>query len=243
MKERHSARNMFYKTCATCRANTTLCLHQKRAQAAMHGKFRHLVLVTTPLRLHNTGQRYCVAGSHQVSLHDCTSGDGALRTSCRGCLRRWRDERHAALEATAAAAVQHPEVPADENWHNGDVDGVEVAQFDEFDNVFGDGSDLMDVDLPLDSALSRGDAALLNNLNKKMDEIDFSTCDDCLEEGFDLTLVDGTCSRCRRDTGHPVRKWSAANNVHPGRPFICPLTLSLGSLPKQHDTFLHVSKG
>jgi hypothetical protein len=98
---------------------------------------------------------------------------------------------------------------------------------DEFDNVFGDGTNLMNVDLPDDSALSRHEAALLENPNKQLDEIELKTCDDCLEEGFDLSVEDGRCSSCRNDTGDPVRKWSAANEVHPGTPFTNPLSQSL----------------
>jgi hypothetical protein len=223
---------MFYKTCASCRAKAKLRVAQKRAQAEMHGNYQPVVLVTLPLTLDNTGRRYCVAASHQVSVLDCTSRDGTLQTSCHACLARRREECHAALDAAAApSTLQHPELRAEENWLDGDVDGVELGDFDEFDNVFGDGTDLMDVDLPGDSALSPRETALLQNLDKKMDDIQFTTCDDCLEEGFDLALIDRRCSRCRRDTGDPVRKWSAANNVHPGRSFIRLVTLSVCSFP------------
>jgi hypothetical protein len=119
------------------------------------------------------------------------------------------------------------ELRAEETLHNGDIEGVEAAEIDEFDNAFGDGTDLMNVDLPDDSALSRHEAALLENLNKKLDEVEFKTCDDCLEEGFDLSVEDGRCSSCRNDTGDPVRKWSAANKVHPGTPFTDPLSQSV----------------
>jgi hypothetical protein len=141
---------------------------------------------------------------------------------------RWRDERHATLEAAAsAAALRDCELRAEQTLHNGDIKGVEAAEIDEFDNAFGDGSNLMNVDLPDDSALSRHEAALLENLNKKLDEVEFKTCDDCLEEGFDLSVEDGRCSSCRNDTGDPVRKWSAANKVHPGTPFTDPLSQSV----------------
>jgi hypothetical protein len=109
---------------------------------------------------------------------------------------------------------------------NRDAEGVQATEIDDFDNVFGDGTDLMNVDLPDDSALSQHEATLLENLNKKLDEIEFKTCDNCLEEGFDLKIEDGRCSRCRDDTGDPVQKWSAANKVHPGKPFMDPLRWS-----------------
>lgn len=76
----------------------------------------------------------------------------------------------------------------------------------------------MDVDVPDDSVLSQHEAALLENLDKKLDEIEYNTCEGCLEEGFNLGLDGAMCSRCRHDTESPVRKWSAANKVHPGKP-------------------------
>ena len=132
---------------------------------------------------------------------------------------RWRDKRRAELEAAATAALQEHELTPK---HDGNAEGVEATRVDEFDEVFGDGADLMDVNLPKDSAVSQREASLLENLNKKLEEIEFQACDGCLEEGFDLNLADGWCSRCRNDTGHPVRKWSAANKVHPGKKFYRP---------------------
>ena len=34
----------------------------------------------------------------------------------------------------------------------------------------------------------RGEVALLDDLNKALDKIEFNTCDNCLEEGFDLSV-------------------------------------------------------
>jgi hypothetical protein len=83
-------------------------------------------------------------------------------------LTRRRDERHAALEAAASAAVLRDHEPrAEQTLHNGDTKGVKAMEIDEFDNAFGDGTDLTIVDLPNDSALSRHKAALLENLNKR----------------------------------------------------------------------------
>jgi hypothetical protein len=63
-------------------------------------------------------------------------------------------------------------------------------------NTFSDGTNLMNVNLSDDSALSQHKAALLENLNKNLDKVEFKTCDDCLEEGFDLSVEDGRCSSC-----------------------------------------------
>lgn len=49
----------------------------------------------------------------------------------------------------------------------GDAEGIEAADVDQFDAVFGDGADLMNLDLPDDSAVSEREAS-----------------DDCLEEGM-----------------------------------------------------------
>jgi hypothetical protein len=125
-------------------------------------------------------------------------------------------ERRAALSAAVDAAQPVEQEFEATALQDGDVEGVEVPNVDEFDKAFGDGADLMNVDLPDDSALSQREAALLKNLNKKLDEIKYETCNDCLEDGFDLNLADGRCSRCHGDKGDPVRKWSAANKVHPG---------------------------
>jgi hypothetical protein len=105
--------------------------------------------------LQRKGQRYCSIGNHQVSVEGCTSIDSTLRATCRARLTRRRDERHAALEAAASAAVlRDHELRAEQTLHNGDTEGVEATKIDKFDNTFGDGTDLMNVDLPDDSALS-----------------------------------------------------------------------------------------
>ena len=79
-----------------------------------------------------------------------------------------------------------------------------------------DRSDNIDVDLPDDAFLSERESNLLLNLNRKIDSVTYESCDICVEDGFNLSVVGGQCSRCRSDRGEPVRKWSAENNVHPG---------------------------
>jgi hypothetical protein len=158
-----------------------------------------------------------------VSIQDCMDDDGTLRASCRVCLARRHesphDNRRAADEASAVRDREHgardvlPFVqPVDE--------AVEAAEADEFDDGFSDGPDLMEVDLPNDCAVTQREAILLRYLNQKLDAIEYTACDDCLEEGFDLCLADGRCSRCRADSSDPVRKWSPENKVHPAEPSI-----------------------
>ena len=142
--------------------------------------------------------------------------NGTLRATCRACLTL-RRERRVELEQAATGDLEHEQEAA--ALLQGDAEGVATANIDEFDAVFGDGADLMNLDLPDDKALTERESALLRNLNKELDKIKFETCDHCLEEGFDMSVEDGMCSSCRRDKADPVRKWSAANNVQPGLPF------------------------
>ena len=152
-----------------------------------------------------------MVGGHQVSAEDCISDDGILRAACRACLTRRREQR----AALSAPVTQDLEAEAEAAALQGDAEGVEV-DVDEFDAVYGDGADLMDIDLPNDSALSHREATLLANLNRKLDEIKFEACNYCLEEGFDLKVADEMCLSCRSDKGDPVRKWSRENNIQPG---------------------------
>lgn len=96
------------------------------------------------------------------------------------------------------------------------AEGIDTMAIDEFDATFGDGADLMDVDLPADSAVSAREATLLQNLNEKLGAIKFDSCDSCWEEGFDLDAKDGMCGTCHCDNDPVLKKWSEANAVHPG---------------------------
>jgi hypothetical protein len=95
-------------------------------------------------------------------------------------------------------------------------EGVSIEPPDEFDAVFGDGNDLMSIDLPDDTALSDKEAKLMEKLNEELAAIKYESCDHCLEDGFSLNVIDGMCASCRSNPGDPVRKWSAENGVHPG---------------------------
>jgi hypothetical protein len=213
--------DQLYKTCADCRAKATQGLRQKITEAEVVGEYMRVLFVIYPLRT-GKGRRYCSLGKHQVSEQDCISDNGTIQATCRVCLTRRKNKRHADHEAAATVAAlrdRELRLGAEQTLHVGDAEGVQGAEIEGFDDVFGDGTDLMNVDLPDDSALSQQEAALLTKLNKTLDEIEYKSCDDCLEEGFDLSLNGTACSRCCHDTGDPVRKWSAVNNVHPGKPF------------------------
>ncbi|KAF9501700.1 hypothetical protein BDN71DRAFT_1348697, partial [Pleurotus eryngii] len=96
-----------------------------------------------------------------------------------------------------------------------DIEGIETAEDDEFDAVFGDGSDLMNIDQPTDHVLSVREEELLKSLNEKLAALKYESCDICCQEGFDLNVADGICSSCVADKGDPVKKWSRENFVHP----------------------------
>jgi hypothetical protein len=118
------------------------------------------------------------------------------------------------------ARTRDQDIALENDFHNAAAEnapeGVSVEPPDEFDVVFGDGNDLMNIDLPSDSALSDKEATLMATLNEKLAAIKYESCDYCLEDAFGLNVVDGMCASCRQDTGGPVRKWSAENGVHPG---------------------------
>ncbi|KAJ7668137.1 hypothetical protein B0H17DRAFT_911467, partial [Mycena rosella] len=85
---------------------------------------------------------------------------------------------------------------------------------DEYDEFFGDGSDLTDAGLG-DSALPVNEAELLKKFDEALDAIKIQTCPCCREEGFHINLkASGYCSRCHGDK-RDIRQWSDANKVNP----------------------------
>ncbi|KAJ7848751.1 hypothetical protein B0H14DRAFT_2197949, partial [Mycena olivaceomarginata] len=96
-----------------------------------------------------------------------------------------------------------------------DNGGVQAGPVDEFDAVFGDGSDLRVVDLPSDAAVSFNGAECIKNFDAALDAFNCEKCGSCREEGFDVKLKSpDLCTRCFNDK-HEVRVWSDANNVNP----------------------------
>lgn len=185
-----------YKTCTTCRTKSLEQTARKRAEAQ------------------DAGERWCTPGGHRVSITACTAEDGTIRAACRDCLAEQR-ARYAAAVA-AAQDEQHAQDETENSLGDDHAEGFEAAAMDEYDEIFGDGQDLMDVDLPEDSALTDREAKLLQTMNEKLDALRIETCTTCMEEGFNMNLQVGICSRCRNDKGEPVRKWSNENNANPG---------------------------
>ncbi|KAJ7221598.1 hypothetical protein GGX14DRAFT_353770, partial [Mycena pura] len=91
----------------------------------------------------------------------------------------------------------------------------EGVQTDEYDAFFGDGSDLPEVDLPGDSALSPVETECLQNFHAALDAVEIASCGCCREAGFNIQLKSsGMCSRCHADT-RDIKLWSDENNVNP----------------------------
>ncbi|KAI0367562.1 hypothetical protein BV20DRAFT_927240, partial [Pilatotrama ljubarskyi] len=94
-------------------------------------------------------------------------------------------------------------------------DGVHVDENDDFDAIFGDGSELAGVDLLEDSALNHNEDRLWKTFHQKLNALALQTCMTCHERDFDLNLRHDECARCRNDKGDPVKKFSTANNMIP----------------------------
>lgn len=132
-----------------------------------------------------------------------------------------QDEQHAQDEMENGLGDDHAE-------------GFEAAAMDEYNEIFGDSQDLMDVDLPEDSALTDCEGKLLQTMNEKLDALRIEMCTTCIEEAFNMNLQAGICLWCRNDKGEPVKKWSNENNVNPGSslpaPFVAALLIVLLAL-------------
>jgi hypothetical protein len=142
-----------------------------------------------------------------------------MYANCHACRNRYCAQLRERADAAIAERQQIATLPDAFEATIGDdaAEGIDTVAVDEFDATFGDGADLMDIDLPADSAVSAREATLLKNLDEKLGAIKFETCDSCWEEGFDLDTKDGMCGSCRRDNDPVlVKKWSEANAVHPG---------------------------
>ncbi|KAJ7214380.1 hypothetical protein GGX14DRAFT_327210, partial [Mycena pura] len=96
-----------------------------------------------------------------------------------------------------------------------EAEGVAGNQaVDEYDEFFGDGWEMMDVDLPEDSAISGREAAAIAKMNAELAGLSIGKCSGCREEGFDKLKTATLCKRCDADGGE-VRKWSDENNTNP----------------------------
>ncbi|TFK89922.1 hypothetical protein K466DRAFT_464337, partial [Polyporus arcularius HHB13444] len=95
------------------------------------------------------------------------------------------------------------------------AEGVETVERDEYEDYFGDDTELMNLDVPEESALNACEAAHSEAFQKKIEALTLQSCSVCHEQGFDLNVRDSQCSRCRTDKGDPVKKFSPENNAVP----------------------------
>ncbi|CAK5270706.1 unnamed protein product [Mycena citricolor] len=155
------------------------------------------------------GLRYCYHGAHQVTTDACTEG-GRVYASCNECRARAREK---AQETAARQSRHRPDVDDGEGAIGDDRDeGIQVL--DEFDQFFGDGSD-MNIDLPEDAALDSKAESAVREFREALDGIKLQYCPCCREEGFDIHLTaQEICARCTADTNE-VKRWSDANNCNP----------------------------
>ncbi|KAJ7223411.1 hypothetical protein GGX14DRAFT_387730 [Mycena pura] len=184
-----------YRTCDSCRSAQTRRAHQRRSAAEA------------------AGQRYCTVGQHIVSIEDCTDDAAVVFSSCNACRARRR--------AHYAANNARVDVEDGEGARGDDeAEGVAGNQaVDEYDEFFGDGWEMMDVDLPEDSAISGREAAAIAKMNAELAGLFIGKCSGCREEGFDKLKTATLCKRCDADGGE-VRKWSDENNTNPSACFL-----------------------
>ncbi|KAH9833024.1 uncharacterized protein C8Q71DRAFT_713391, partial [Rhodofomes roseus] len=138
-----------------------------------------------------------------------------MLATCRNCRqrRRTRYDAHRLANQPAQALNDDDIDPIDDRLAA--ADGVDVVEPDEYAQFFGDDSDFMDIDVPEENALPAQEAELLTKFYTKLSELSLETCVVCHEQGFDMKLKDGVCSRCHRDRAEPVKKFAPANNVSP----------------------------
>ncbi|KAJ7021142.1 hypothetical protein C8F04DRAFT_918176, partial [Mycena alexandri] len=92
-------------------------------------------------------------------------------------------------------------------------EGVQIVAPDEYDQIFGDGSDIPE--LPDDSAVSPTQAECIKKFNDALDAVKIACCGTCREEGFHIKLKNsGECGRCHADK-RDTKLWSDGNNVNP----------------------------
>ncbi|KZV72645.1 hypothetical protein PENSPDRAFT_575770, partial [Peniophora sp. CONT] len=135
-----------------------------------------------------------------------------MHASCQDCLRRLR-ERRAATAAEAEEALQR-ELEEQAALAAQLDDGVQHDEIDPYDEFFGHGDDLMDVDVLEESALSNEEARRVKSFRDALDNIALDTCSCCQESDWDLKIVEGVCKSCRADK-EATKKFSSANKVNP----------------------------
>ncbi|KAF7374924.1 hypothetical protein MSAN_00378500 [Mycena sanguinolenta] len=221
-----AAGESFYRRCSHCRETEEDRLANLRAAADAAGTFRYAV--GCPGTQRDAGLRYCARGNHRVPPQQFLAPDGSEYLTCQECLSRRRNTYAARANQTGQAqADRDAENQGDGIVPDEDDEGVHAEPVDDFDALFGDGSDLAGVDLPQDSAISPNEAQCLKNFDAALDAVTISACSCCREAAFDIKLkASGECGRCHSDK-RDIKLWSDENRVNPNASHKCLTGLTL----------------
>ncbi len=154
-----------------------------------------------------------------MTIEDCTDPEsGVIRATCTTCRAQYRARTTAiggAQNGINSDTVQDEGLDIQDDELQGD--GVETVEMDEFDEFFDDGPDLMNLDIPEEAALNAMEANLCTTFHSKLAGLSPKSCAVCHERDFGLVLRGDECSRCCADNKGPVKKFSAENNLIPGK--------------------------
>ncbi|KAI0690490.1 hypothetical protein BC835DRAFT_1435017 [Cytidiella melzeri] len=144
-KPNETGADAFFKTCSKCREKNVQRRLRCRQQAI------------------DAGLRYCPSCNKNVTEADCQGTNGTLYITCNACREV---QRVARARVAPQPMLQNPHYRADNNIVlpiDGELlpEGLEVVEPDEFDAVFSDGIDYMNIDVPQEHALSSSESSLL----------------------------------------------------------------------------------
>lgn len=138
-----------------------------------------------PVPSAHLGLHHCVACSKNVTEAECTDNGGILRLTCNAC-RAARNAAHAARRAEALAAAEAEAVDDAEEPVEGYAvadEGVEAVDAEDFfDNIYGDGNEFMNIDIPEEQTLNAAETDLLKTFRAELDKLHLASCSCCHEQ-------------------------------------------------------------
>lgn len=187
-----------FKTCAECRKKVIQRTLHRRAEAVA------------------AGMGWCTCCKRQVTEDDCRTAEGVVRATCNACRARLHNRasnhRDGVEPDHGEDMPDAPDIP----------DGVEAVARDEFDELYDDTINFMNIDVPEENVLNASEEERFRPFTQKLSDLKLEECETCRERDCDSQLQNGSCKRCRRDNKHDVRRFSAENNTNPGQ-FINPM--------------------
>ncbi|THU96843.1 hypothetical protein K435DRAFT_796972 [Dendrothele bispora CBS 962.96] len=114
------------KSCNKCRASATQRNARKETQAEA------------------AGQHWCTSCQSAVSREDCRDGTGNIHLTCNKCHTQVQNTRR----RLNVQMIPDEDVPAQD-----DAEGAKSLDSDPYDAIFGDGSDMMEIDMPKDFSI------------------------------------------------------------------------------------------